>query len=108
MSSRFINRGRKVSRALDIAYSGRPAHHAIPKNLIVNCDNTAREGKNQFYKTFNDSLVALERFESATVSNLRFGHTHNGQDQKFSILGSVLARAPELEDRKPKDGCANG
>lgn len=71
---------------------------AMPQSLVVEIDNTAREGKNQHFATFEAALVGRDVFEAAQTESGFVGHTHNGQDQRFSTIATVLAKAPELED----------
>ena len=72
----------------------------LPRHLIVACDNTTREAKNQFFATFIASMVANGLFDTIEVQYLQVGHTKNEIDQRFSSLATILAKAPVLETPK--------
>ena len=88
-----------IARSLDIlkARLDRQGHHA-PEDLLVNADNTTREGKNQHFCTFMAYLTGNGAQTCSQTDYLKVGHTHNEQDQRFSSMASCLSRAPVLED----------
>jgi len=76
---------------------GRPGV-SMPRHLIIQSDNAAGEGKNQTVMKFCACLVWRGTFASVTMAMFRVGHTHNQQDQRFSVLASALSAADVLED----------
>ena len=46
-------------------------------------------------------MVGSDKFGNWEVEFMKTGHTHNGQDQRFSTVATTLSRAPVLED--PED-----
>lgn len=86
-----------LSRILDIVHD---TVQILPRHLILSVDNTTRENKNQHLALMVSALVSSKRFESCEVQYFQVGHTHNEQDQRFSSIATVLARAPSLEDAK--------
>ena len=70
---------------------------ALPRELEIVTDNTAREGVNQHFFMMNAFLPGRDLFDQAINARSTVGHTHNEQDQRFSVVGSTLARAPALE-----------
>ena len=53
---------------------------SLPRTLIVACDNTTREGKNQYFLSFLGYLQATQKFQTIQCEFMRTGHTHNEQD----------------------------
>ena len=94
-----------VARLLDLIYEEyyRDCPHALPRMLAIATDNTAREAVNQTFSQFMGFLTASGVFEDVTNERLQVSHTHNEMDQRFSSTGSILARAPVLED--PEEFC---
>ena len=43
-------------------------------------------------------MLTSSAFANIDDEFLKAGHTHNGQDQRFSTAATVLSRAPVLED----------
>ena len=70
---------------------------AVPRTLINAIDNTAREGKNQFFMSYLNFLVASNKFEATETEYMKPGHSHNEQDQRFSTIATTLSSAPVLE-----------
>ena len=60
-------------------------------------DNTAREHKNQNLVIYSGWLVVTGRAESVSNQFFEVGHTHNGVDQRFSVIGGHLVRHDCLE-----------
>ena len=92
-----------LSRTFDVVHvkASKPGSgHALPRNLIVSADNTARESKNQHFANFSGYLVGTERFDCVENQFLKTGHTHNELDQRFSSVATALSRAPSLEDKE--------
>ena len=77
---------------------GRPGV-SLPRHLVIQSDNAAGEGKNQTVMKFCAWLVWRGTFESVTMCMFRVGHTHNQQDQRFSVLAGALNASDVLEDR---------
>ena len=69
----------------------------MPHHLVILTDSTAREQKNQHAVTFLAWLVASGRFQTITNNFFRVGHTHMKLDQRFSVVGSVLASTHLLQ-----------
>ena len=78
--------------------AGRPGI-AFPAHLVIQSDNAAGEGKNQTVMQFCAWLVWKGSFEAVTMAQFRVGHTHNQQDQRFSVVASGLSASDVLEDR---------
>ena len=70
---------------------------AVPRTLINAIDNTAREGKNQFFMSYLNFLVASNKFEATEMEYMKPGHSHNEEDQRFSTIATTLSSAPVLE-----------
>jgi hypothetical protein len=87
-----------IGRVLELVKEKIGPQHALPRNMIVNADNTTRESKNQHFMNFLASMVSLNKFETTELQFLQTGHTHNEQDQRFSTVALALSRAPVLED----------
>ena len=71
-------------------------------NLVVQCDNTARELKNGTTLRFLSALVSHHIVESCTLSHLRSGHSHEDIDQAFGSLALYIVRHCK-EAQTPKD-----
>ena len=65
---------------------------AMPSHLVVQCDNTPAQAKNDLTHKFLSSLVARRKFASCTMNYLPEGHTHEDVDQFFSCLLPLLRR----------------
>ncbi len=87
-----------VSRVLDHTMDtlGKRVAQA-PSHLWLQVDNTSRENKNSVVLTWLAWLVARRKFVSTRWQSMMVGHTHNDQDQRFSVVGAVLSRMPILE-----------
>ena len=55
----------------------------MPKSLVINADNTAREAKNSWFHLFMAVLESRNRTSGNQVEFYKVGHTHNEQDQRF-------------------------
>ena len=62
-------------------------HRLDRTNLFIQCDNTTRELKNNTLLRLCAGLT-----ESATLCNLRSGHSHEDVDQVFGSVGKYLIR----------------
>ena len=92
-----------ISRSLDILMEAKfngsgVTELSMPRSLVLNADNTAREAKNQFFLAFCAALVSANRFDWMDIDFAESGHTHNELDQRFSELATSLSSAPVLED----------
>ena len=97
-----------LSRALDLAEKLlRERGLAMPYHLFINADNTTRETKNSHVAKYCAYLLTIGRFKGIQIGFFRVGHTHNYQDQRFSVLRSILAAAPTLEDLEAKCWLSN-
>lgn len=67
----------------------------MPKRIMVQLDNTSRENKNVTVLRFLNYLS--EVFVSTGLHFFMVGHTHTDVDQRFSVVGPVIAEATELE-----------
>lgn len=61
----------------------------LPKTLLLQMDNCAKDNKNQFMMRFLGTLVLREIFEEVRVGFLVVGHTHERIDQVFSRLSEA-------------------
>lgn len=73
--------------------------------LIVQSDNTAREGKNSHFQKLLCAFVASDLFSCATSQMLRVGHTHEDVDGVFGLIARCLREADE-DMQTPEDVCA--
>ena len=89
-----------ISRVLDFV-NEKLKGEVMLRTLIVGADITTRESKNQFFAAHTATCVALEQFKATQAELMRMGHTHDGQDQRFSSVGTALSRDYTLE--KPSD-----
>lgn len=64
--------------------------------LIVVGDNSSKETKNNTLLRMLSGLVAARRLKSATMCQLRAGHSHEDWDQWFSTLTTHLATTDSL------------
>ena len=87
-----------ICRVLELVKEKIGPQQVLPRNLMINADNTTRESINQHFVNFLASMVSLNKFETTELQFLRTGHTHNEQDQRFSTVALTLSRAPVLED----------
>ena len=93
-----------ISRALELAENElRKKGKNMPWKLIIHSDNTSKEGRNSFMLQYCSALVWGETFSEASLAFFRVGHTHNRLDQRFSVIGSILSRAKDLQT--PGDYC---
>lgn len=89
-----------IARVLDILVSKLKAKgggFGLPPHLIINCDNTPREGKNSHFASFLSSVIAAGCFRSIQVEFLQVDHTHNELDQRFSSMASAIKGADCIE-----------
>ena len=71
----------------------------FPKVLRCVSDNATGETKNQIVCKFLAWLVFKGKVRSAELSQFRVGHTHNRQDQRFSVIGTVISKpATHIQD----------
>ena len=68
----------------------------VPEHLSVKFDNTAREGKNQHVAKFLAWLTATGVFLSAQDGQGEVGHTHDGLDQRFGVIATILSQTKLL------------
>ena len=69
----------------------------MASRLIIQSDNTSKEGRNSPMLTFASLLVKSNRFAEVSLTMFRVGHTHNRLDQRFGVIGAKLARAGPLQ-----------
>ena len=62
----------------------------LPKKLYIQLDNCWRENKNKYLFAFLGELVYRGIFDEVIVSFLCKGHTHNENDQTFSVIATYL------------------
>ena len=87
-----------LSRALELAeWELRKRGKSMPWKVIFHSDNTPKEGRNSYMLQYAAALVSSERFAEASMALFAVGHTHNRLDQRFSVIGSLLSRAKNLE-----------
>ena len=87
-----------LSRALELAdLELRKRGKSMPWKVIFHSDNTPKEGRNSYMLQYAAALVSAERFAEASMALFAVGHTHNRLDQRFSVIGSLLSRAKNLE-----------
>lgn len=87
-----------LARACDLVMARlQRAGHEMPETLIIQCDNTCREGRNQWLLAFQCYLLFRARFSCVCNNFLMVGHTHIDLDQRFSVITSALSRAQVLE-----------
>ena len=67
----------------------------FPIHLRLHCDNTSRENKNNTVLKFSNYLADV--FGTNGLEFMEVGHTHVDLDQRFSVLGPIIAAASELE-----------
>ena len=87
-----------LARALDLAEDElRKRGKGMPWKVIFHSDNTSKEGRNSQLLLFATALVSSQRFAEVSLAMFRVGHTHNRLDQRFSVIGSLLARVKCLQ-----------
>ena len=69
----------------------------MPEHIVIGMDNTAREGKNQWFLLWLCQLVLRGYALSAMTVSGKVGHTHNGLDQRFGTLSKIIKRQERLE-----------
>jgi len=69
----------------------------MPAKWRFDFDNTSAEGKNSTCMKWFSWLVARDTFDVIDAQSSQVGHTHNGQDQRFSTVATILADATRLE-----------
>ena len=90
-----------ISRTLDIVNERLQVQGAaMPRSLVVAADNTVKEAKNQTFLSFLGFEKASEKFDSVEAEYMKSGHTHNEQDQRFSVVAGVVSSAPVLENKE--------
>ncbi|CAK9008227.1 unnamed protein product [Durusdinium trenchii] len=67
-------------------------YNMLPYGLMVQQDNTYREGKNRHYLAFHVLLVSLKVLRWSVCSYLRVGHSHEDIDQVFSVQAQLISR----------------
>ena len=87
-----------LSHTLDVAQEKlRERGRAMPQNMLVACDNTARENRNQWLNKWASTLMLRNLFRSVTFAFMEVGHTRNNLDQKFSVIATGLASQEVFE-----------
>ncbi len=82
-----------VADALDHAQEVCARHgRCVPQMLRVVSDNASGETKNQSVFKFLAWTVFRRRFRCAESAQLRAGHTHNRQDQRFAVAATAIHR----------------
>ena len=69
----------------------------MPGRIIIQSDNTAKEGRNSQMMTWAALLVQAAKFREVSLMLFRVGHTHCRLDQRFGVIGAKLALARSLE-----------
>ena len=70
---------------------------SLPEHLVVGQDNTCREGKNQWFMSVMGLFVLKGNFISSMTVSGQVGHTHNGTDQRFGTMSSIISRNKILQ-----------
>jgi hypothetical protein len=84
-----------VAKVMDLVNQQLTAKDAcMPQNLILEIDNTCREGKNQHFEMFSNFLASTAVYESSQTETAEVGHTHNGQSCWRSPEPSTCAGGP--------------
>ena len=87
-----------LSHALDNIADDLKRHgRAMPMNLCIGADNTARENRNQWLNTWSAYLITSGLFRSVSINFFQVGHTRAAIDQKFSIIATALVQQSVLE-----------
>ncbi len=90
-----------LSRQLDLVWEmSKELQCPMFDNLIIGIDNTAREGKNQFFLLFCAFLEAKHCFRNVQVEFLPSRHSQNYQDLCFSVVSGQLPQALRLASSK--------
>lgn len=83
-----------IAKQLDLVHADLTSNgYAVPHNICIAADNTARETKNQHFLTMQDFIVSSDAAESWQTEYLPMGHSHNEQDQRFGVAATVFARS---------------
>ena len=69
----------------------------FPRHLTLNTDNTPSETKNVTCFTFAAWLVFKKKVDTIDLMQGQIGHTHNEEDQRFSVARAALRRSDKLE-----------
>ena len=64
--------------------------------LCIQCDNSARENKNNTVLRLAGLLTGLHRIKRCEVRFLRKGHSHEDIDMFFASVSNLLQSSPEL------------
>lgn len=64
--------------------------NGLPRTLLLQVDNTAKDAKNQVFMAFLSSLIEEDVFDTIVLSFLLKGHTHEDIDQLFSVISKKL------------------
>ena len=85
----------------DSSSSSSQSFKPLPKHLVLQMDNSAKDNKNQTMMAYCSNLVARGVFETVTMSFLMVGHTHEDIDAAFSKVslrtkGKDIGTLPEL------------
>ena len=87
-----------ISRCLDlISEELAKRQKGMPRRVILNFDNTSKEGRNSMLLGYAAALVSSGRVEECTLAMYRVGHTHNRLDQRFGVIANKLSHAECLE-----------
>lgn len=88
-----------VARCLDLTQAKLAAKGCdLPRSLIVQTDGTSAEANNQHFMTFEAFMTSSNCFEATDLNKLTTAHSHNEQDQRFSVCATKIARASILEN----------
>ena len=69
----------------------------MPKNFVLQQDNTVREGRNQHMMTWLAMNVGRDILKGSSALFQEPGHTHNEADQRFSVINTALGKAVVLQ-----------
>jgi hypothetical protein len=87
-----------LSHSLDlISDTLRQRGRCMPKHVVVQCDNTASQNRNQYLNKWAAALTMRSVFRSVSFNYLPVGHTHLNLDQRFSIIATGLNQQSVLE-----------
>lgn len=62
----------------------------LPRVLVLQLDNTAKENKNNLVIKYCGLLVRMDVFKEVQIVFLPVGHTHAKIDQRFSVVSRAL------------------
>ena len=88
-----------VARALEhVRLTSERLGRPLPRELILWCDNTTRENKNNIVLSYMALLVCRGMFGLTSVACHIEGHTHNILDQLYGIIARSFQFVDSLED----------